>query len=388
MVRPGRFLRALAAALACALLLLPTAALAAQPKVVRSPQKLTVDGLNVACEKYNIDDYNYFKLRDLACLLSGTGSQFSVGYDDATRTVTVVTGQPYAKQSGDLELGADKSATAVRSSQSIRIDGVAYTGLNVFNIGGVNGNNYFKLAEIGPILGFDVSYDAASNTAQITSRAKSANGQPASTARLGQTADAGRDYLDRIIFLGDSTTYGIGVYYKMGYTALCPSEQVWTPKSGWMGLHQVEDAKIWYHATGEELLIRDAVAKAKPDILLVTLGIDSIALIGKDDFVRYYTTLIDAVKAASLDTKIILNSIYPVADSYKYKKDINNDKINAANGWIEDLAVSSGCRFLYSWEALAVNGRLPETMQNGDGLHLNGEAFTKVMQYIRTHAYA
>ena len=147
-----------------------------------------------------------------------------------------------------------------------------------------------------------------------------------------------------------------------------------------------EYAKYLY--PGEELLIRDAVAKAKPDILLVTLGIDSIALIGKDDFVRYYTTLIDAVKAASPDTKIILNSIYPVADSYKYKKDINNDKINAANGWIEDLAVSRGCRFLYSWEALAVNGKLPETMQNGDGLHLNGEAFTKVMQYIRTHAYA
>ena len=44
-------------------------------------------------------------------------------------------------------------------------------------------------------------------------------------------------------------------------------------------------------------------------------------------------------------------------------------------------------RFLYSWEAVAVKGKLPESSQNGDGLHLTGEAFGLVMQYIRTHAW-
>ena len=55
--------------------------------------------------------------------------------------------------------------------------------------------------------------------------------------------------------------------------------------------------------------------------------------------------------------------------------------------WIESVAEQTGTRFLYSWETLAVQGKLPESAQNGDGLHLTGEAFTRVMQYIRTHAY-
>ena len=48
----------------------------------------------------------------------------------------------------------------------------------------------------------------------------------------------------------------------------------------------------------------------------------------------------------------------------------------------------TGVRFLYSFECLVGEaGWLPESSQNGDGLHLTGEAFTSVMQYIRTHAY-
>ncbi len=125
----------------------------------------------------------------------------------------------------------------------------------------------------------------------------------------------------------------------------------------------------------------------KPEYLVITLGVNGISFMDEEWFIRDYTALVKLIQEASPDTKIILNSIYPVADSYKYQKDINNQKINAANGWIERIAADTGVRFLYSYECLAENGKLPESEQNGDGLHLTGEAFTKVMQYIRTHAY-
>ena len=205
--------------------------------------------------------------------------------------------------------------------------------------------------------------------------------------RLAETPDAGRDYLDRIIFLGDSTTYGIGVYYGYGYTELCPPSQIWTPKSGTLTLSYYNIATIVYPETEEELTIEEAVSRAKPEYLVITLGVNGISFMDEEWFIRDYTSLVQLVQAASPDTKIILNSIYPVADSYKYQKDINNDRINAANGWIERIASDTGVRFLYSYECLVENGKLPESAQNGDGLHLNGESFTKVMQYIRTHAY-
>ena len=371
------------AALTLALALLVGAASAA-PTVVRSKQKLTVDGQNVACEKYNIDGFNYFKLRDLACLLSGTESQFSVAYDDARRVVSVVRGEPYAPQKGDLELGEDKSGTAMVSTQTILIDGEAYGDLGAFSSGG---NNYFKLRDLGPALGFDVGYDAQTNTAQIVSRSAQGGGPEPTSVRLGPTEDAGREYLDKIIFLGDSTTYGIGYYYRQGYAELCPPRQVWTPKSGTLTLSYYSIATVVYPETNEEIPIAEAVRRAKPEILCITLGVNGISFMDEEWFIRDYTALVRLVQEASPDTKIILNSIYPVADSYAYLSQINNEKIGAANGWIERIAADTGARFLYSWEALAVDGKLPETSQNGDGLHLNGEAFTTVMRYIRTHAY-
>ena len=205
--------------------------------------------------------------------------------------------------------------------------------------------------------------------------------------RLAETPDAGRDYLDKVIFLGDSTTYGIGVYYGYGFTELCPPSQVWTPASGTLTLSYYNIATIVYPETKEELTIEEAVKRAKPEYMIITLGVNGIAFMDEEWFIRDYTSLVQMIQAASPDTKIILNSIYPVADSYKYQKDINNEKINAANGWIERIAADTGVRFLYSYECLAENGKLPESCQNGDGLHLTGEAFTKVMQYIRTHAY-
>ena len=113
--------------LAC---LLSAGAAAAGPEVMLSRQGLRADGKTIACEKYNIDGSNYFKLRDIAWLVNGTGSQFSVGYDEVRKTVSIVTGAEYVPNGSEMDLsGGDKSATAVPSAQTVLIDGAtsAYT---------------------------------------------------------------------------------------------------------------------------------------------------------------------------------------------------------------------------------------------------------------------
>ncbi|MBR2978051.1 MAG: hypothetical protein IKM36_01120 [Oscillospiraceae bacterium] len=138
----------------------------AAAKVVPSKQKLSVDGTTVKCEIYNIDGSNYFKLRDLAALLNGTQSQFSVKWDEKLQTVSLLSSKPYTAVGGELEIGGDQSATAKKSETKLRIDGREVTDLTAYNIGG---NNYFKLRELGDYLYFDVSYNAVANTAAITS---------------------------------------------------------------------------------------------------------------------------------------------------------------------------------------------------------------------------
>ena len=147
------------------MIVLGASVLAAQGTVVLSAQNLVVDDNAVDCEKYNIDGSNYFKLRDVAYLVSGTGSEFSVGWDDETKTVSIVVGEPYTPNGSEINMsGGDKSASAVPSEQTIMINGEVRSDLSVYNIGG---NNYFKLRDLGTALGFEVDYDAESNTAII-----------------------------------------------------------------------------------------------------------------------------------------------------------------------------------------------------------------------------
>lgn len=144
---------------------------ASAANVVASPQNLSVDGVDADCDKYNIDGSNYFKLRDLAQLLSKTDSRFSVSFDEQSNAVTVVSGKEYTPVGGELARGRDQSKTAVVSKQSVLIDGKAADGLSVYNIGG---NNYFKLRDLGDALGFTVDYDADSNKAIVLSKGSTA----------------------------------------------------------------------------------------------------------------------------------------------------------------------------------------------------------------------
>ena len=130
-------------------------------EVVISPQNLTVNGVAVDVQAYNIDGYNYFRLRDLAAILNGTTAQFNVGF--VAPNVIVTTGEAYEMIYGDLVAGADLSATAVPSDQILYVDGERVDIL-VYNLGG---NNFFRLRCLAPLVGFEVDFDAATNTAIV-----------------------------------------------------------------------------------------------------------------------------------------------------------------------------------------------------------------------------
>ena len=145
------------------LLSLSTAAFAADAKVQRSTQKLTVDGVTVDCPAYNIDGHNYVKLRALAALLAQTDSPFDVEYDKETNAVVITRGRAYSGET-ETDDGADRSASAVKSAQTVRVNDAAQDGLSVWNIAG---SNWFQLAELADVIGYSLSYDAATRTAQI-----------------------------------------------------------------------------------------------------------------------------------------------------------------------------------------------------------------------------
>lgn len=144
-------------------LAIPAAEKLAPPQMEAASQKLLVYGTEQNVGVYKLDGSTYFRLRDIAALLTGTSAQFNVSYDEVGRTVVITAGEAYTVLNSDLQPLEDKSDTAVKSSQSIRINGEAAE-LEAFNIGGYN---YFKLSELGAKLGFSVGYDMAAGAVTV-----------------------------------------------------------------------------------------------------------------------------------------------------------------------------------------------------------------------------
>lgn len=131
------------------------------PNVVRSSQRLSLDGAAVSAEAYNIDDSNYYRLRDVAMLLRETNARFSVDFDSAAQVVSLVAGEAYESNGSELKTGVkDLSASCTRSTHPVFIDGKS-AALDAYNIGG---NNFFKLRDLASALHFAVGYDEQTRT--------------------------------------------------------------------------------------------------------------------------------------------------------------------------------------------------------------------------------
>ena len=146
------------------LALLPAGALAAEETAAKSPCGLRVDGKPVSCEAYDIGGETWFKLRDVALALNGTGSRFAVSWNAEARAVELRTGEAYEPDGSE---GAAVDGAAVPSGQTILIDGVVRADLPAWNIGG---HNYFRLADLAAALGFQADFDEGSDTAIIRAR--------------------------------------------------------------------------------------------------------------------------------------------------------------------------------------------------------------------------
>ena len=229
----------------------------------------------------------------------------------------------------------------------------------------------------------DAGASPATNSGEATAPATASPSSGSTEALLAETSDMGQEYVDKFIFLGDSTTYGLGYY------DIVNDNQVWTPASGTLTLDKWNISTIVYPDDGSEISIKDAVTKKQPEYMLITLGVNGISFMDEEYFIKEYTNLVLAVKEASPNTKIILNSIYPVTASYSAGGNgITNEKINTANTWVERIANSTGVKYLDSESVLKdENGALPEKICNDGKLHLNTDGFNLVMNYIRTHGY-
>jgi hypothetical protein len=137
-------------------------------EVVANPtnSKITVNGAEVKFDAYNINGNNYFKLRDIAYVLSDTDSCFSVNWVAENNSANLILGEKYVSVAGEMSLGSNEQKSAKLSNTNIMVNGETVTATAYL----INNNNYFKLRDLGNLLDFGVDWDEQSQTVIISSK--------------------------------------------------------------------------------------------------------------------------------------------------------------------------------------------------------------------------
>lgn len=201
----------------------------------------------------------------------------------------------------------------------------------------------------------------------------------ASTALLTETADAGTDYLNDTLFLGDSNTVRL---YNNGLISLqqfCAKEGIGTQVA-------LNEGIVTFKKDSNHYTIPQAVAMMKPRRVVMTFGTNDTGM-EVSDFIAHYTALIQAIQQSYPYTDIIVNTVPPVPADHSNYPHMDQAKIDDFNMALLEMCEQLGVRFLNSAEALKGSDGygIADYYTSGD-IHLKSAGLKAVLNYIRTHA--
>lgn len=136
-----------------------------EPEAVGKNNAMKIDSMDVEVPAYVIENENYFKIRDLAYALKDTKAKFKVIYDTKIKSIVVESGGDYEPMEGDMEPIKNPKSIGVRSYDKLFVNGHEEE-IKAYKI---EGFNYFRLRDLGDILGFGVDYDFENNKVVISS---------------------------------------------------------------------------------------------------------------------------------------------------------------------------------------------------------------------------
>lgn len=128
---------------------------------------LIVNGEQTMLDAYNINNNNYFKIRDIALMLNNSNKQFNIEWDNSKNAINIVYDKNYSPVGGELTLSKSKHVKgAILSKSEIYLDGNKIE-LTAYNIGN---NNYFKLRDLAEYIDFNVSWESTTNSIIINTK--------------------------------------------------------------------------------------------------------------------------------------------------------------------------------------------------------------------------
>ena len=201
-----------------------------------------------------------------------------------------------------------------------------------------------------------------------------------SSALLTETADAGTEYLDSTLFLGDSNTVRLYNNGLISLQQLCAKEGIGTQAA-------LNDGIVTFKNNENHYTIAQAVAMMKPRRVVITLGTNDTGM-SVEDFIRNYTALVQAIQAGYPYTDIIVNTVPPIPADHSTYPHMDQAKIDDFNMALLGMCEQLGIKFLNTAEVLKGEDGygIADYYTSGD-IHLKSAGLKAVLNYLRTHAF-
>ena len=197
---------------------------------------------------------------------------------------------------------------------------------------------------------------------------------------LAETDDAGQEYLDETLFIGDSNTVRTMAY---GFTTW---DNVVAAVS--MGVEHIQSLKMTYFKGYKNPVTAiDAVKIIQPKRIIITYGTNDLFW-DTDEFIKVYKEALAAIHEAYPYADIIVNAVPPL-DKQRENTRLTMQRVDEFNKAIAEMAKEEGYKFLNSSEALKdeKTGFAKTDYTIGDGVHLSKKGMEAYVNYIKTHAY-
>ena len=205
-----------------------------------------------------------------------------------------------------------------------------------------------------------------------------------SSTILEESEDAGQDYVDETLFLGDSNT--ARMYRMFDY---CSYDNA-IGSVGMSARSLATYACVQLQGYSNYVTMAKAVSLMQPQRVILTFGTNDLSpSYSADSFVENYEEGIKTIVEAYPSVDIIVNAIPPLGQVHS-NQNLTQTQVDEYNKALVEMCKENDWKFLNSAEVLkdsSTGYAKSGYVESSDGIHLTKAAMEALFEYVRTHSY-
>lgn len=223
----------------------------------------------------------------------------------------------------------------------------------------------------------DVVTTAPTTSQSETSNTESAESSSQTSGDTSENSDAlpttyDKTFFDDDLFIGDSISTGFSLYGFLDAGQVCAQT----------GLNP--ETAMSTEIDGSTIL--DTVKSKKPKRVYIMLGTNGMGFFSASYMSEKMALMIDQIKAASSETKIVLLSIPPVTAAAELEDNgLTMLKVKEYNSKLKDLAETAKVTYIdFCSQLIDSDGYFKADYAEQDGIHFMGITYQAMLSYIQT----